>query len=44
MQRKEQEWDSVIEEYIKSNMWIFERARRCATVEHYDALGEIVQA
>ena len=44
MQEKEQEWDRVIEEYIKSNMWMFERARRCATVEHYDALGEIVQA
>ena len=44
MQEERQEWDSIIEEYIKANMWMFERVRKCATVVHYDALGETVQA
>ena len=39
MQKEEQEWSSIIEEYIKSNKWMFERVRRCTTSEHYDALG-----
>lgn len=43
MQKREQKWNSVIEEYIKLNMWMFERVRRCATSEHYDALGRIGQ-
>ena len=42
MQEERQEWNSLIEEYIKSNRWTFERVRkRCTTEEHYDALGRI---
>ena len=41
MQEKRQEWSSLIEEYIKSNKWTFERVRRCATEQYYDALGKI---
>ena len=40
MQEKEGKWEDVINQYIKDNMWTFERVRKCATVEHYDALGE----
>ena len=43
MEAEEQEWSNVIEEYIKSNRWMFERVRRCTTSEHYDALGETRQ-
>jgi hypothetical protein len=41
MQGKETEWENTINQYIKNNMWIFERVGRCATEEHYDALGAI---
>lgn len=43
MQEEKQEWDSIVEKYTKSNLWIFERVRRCATVEHYETLGGTVQ-
>lgn len=39
MQEERQEWNSIIEEYIKSNLWMCEKVRRCATEEHYDTLG-----
>ena len=39
MQGEKQEWNNAIEKHIKSNLWTFERVRRCATVYHYDALG-----
>lgn len=41
MQEERQGWNSVIEEYIKSNLWTFKRVRKYTTVEHYDALGGI---
>lgn len=41
MQEKRQEWSSLIEEYIKSNKWTFERVRRCTTKQYYDALGKV---
>ena len=41
MQGKRQEWDSIIERYVQSNIWTFERVRRCTTSEHFDALGGI---
>lgn len=39
MQGKEQEWNSIIEGYIQSNYYLFERVRRCTTLELYDSLG-----
>lgn len=39
MQEKEIEWENTINQYIRDNMWMFQRMRRCATEEHYDALG-----
>lgn len=44
MQEEKQEWNSITEEYIKSNLWTFKRVRKCTTEEHYDALGAIGQA
>lgn len=41
MQEKRQEWDSIVEKYIKSNIWVFEKVRRCRTEHHYDALDRI---
>lgn len=41
MQEEKQEWNSIIEGYIKSNRWTFERVRRCTTEEHYDALSSV---
>ena len=38
------EWDNMVDQYIKGNIWTFERVRRCATVEHYDTLGGAEQA
>lgn len=44
MQEKGIEWENVVNQYVKDNMWAFLRVRRCATGEHYDALGAIGQA
>lgn len=44
MQEERRKWDSIIEEYIKSNLWTFERVRRSTTEEHYDALGSVKRA
>ena len=41
MQEKRQEWSSLIEEYIKSNKWTFERVRKCTTEQYYNALGKV---
>lgn len=40
-QEKDRKWEDIINQYVKDNMWIFEQMRRCTTVEHYDALGEV---
>lgn len=44
MQEKKIKWENDINQYIKDNMWAFQRVRRCTTREHYDALGAIGQA
>lgn len=44
MQEKGIEWENVVNQYVKDNMWAFLRVRRCTTGEHYDALGAIGQA
>ena len=44
MQKKETEWENTINQYIKNNMWTFQRVRKCTTSELYDALGAIGQA
>nr|DAF82400.1 MAG TPA: Replication associated protein [Microviridae sp.] len=44
MQEKKQEWEDIINQYIKDNVWAFKRVRRCTTSEHYNALGAIGQA
>lgn len=44
MQENEKGWGNMISQYIKDNMWAFLRVRRCATAEHYDALGITEQA
>ena len=41
MQEKRQEWDNLIEEYMKSNIWMFEKVRKCTTKQHFEALGRI---
>lgn len=35
MQEEKQEWNSIIEKNIKSNLWAFKRVRRCATLEAF---------
>lgn len=44
MQEKKQEWEDIVNQYIKDNMWTFKRVRKCATSEHCDALGAFGQA
>lgn len=44
MQENKIEWSDLIDQYIKDNIWVFERVRRCTSVERYDALGEVGQA
>lgn len=44
MQEKDKKWEDTINQYIKNNIWTFERVRRCTTSEHYDALGAFGQA
>lgn len=39
MQEKRHKLDSSIEKYIKSNLWLFERVRKCTTKQHYDAFN-----
>lgn len=39
MQEKEEKLDNRISQYIKNNMWAFQRMRECTTEELYDALG-----
>lgn len=39
MQKEKQEWNTLIEEYIQSTYWTFERVRKCTTSELVDALG-----
>ena len=43
MQENKTEWSDFIDQYIKENIWAFERVRRCMSVEHYEALSEIEQ-
>lgn len=38
MQKEKQEWNKLIEKYIQSNYWTFERVRECTTEGYYDAL------
>ena len=44
MQEKEIKWENTVNQYIKDSIWTFQKVRRCATEEHYDALGTIGQA
>ena len=44
MQKEKQEWNKLIEKYIQSNYWTFERVRECTTEGCYDALGIMGQA
>lgn len=44
MQEKKQEWEDIINQCIKDNMWTFKRVRRRTTSEHCDALGVFGQA
>ena len=44
MQEKKQEWDCIINQYIKDNIWTFKRVRKCTTSEHYDALNAFERA
>lgn len=43
-QEKKQEWEDIINQYIKDNIWTFKRVRRYTTSEHYEALGAFEQA
>ena len=44
MQEEKQEWEDIINQYIKDNIWTFKRVRRCTTSEHCDSLGAFGQA
>lgn len=44
MQEKKIKWENTINQYIKNNIWAFQKVRRCTTREHYDTLGAIGQA
>lgn len=44
MQEKKQEWEDIINQCIKDNIWTFKRVRRCTTSEYCDALGVLGQA
>ena len=44
MEEKEKKWEDTINQYIKDNIWTFKQMRKCATSEHYDALGAFGQA
>ena len=44
MQKEGEIWEDIIDQYIKDNIWTFMKVRRCATSEHYDALGAFEQA
>ena len=44
MQEKKQEWEDIINQHIKDNIWTFKRVRRCTTSEHYDSLSSFGQA
>lgn len=39
MQETRHEWDRLIEEHLKENLYMYDRIHECATVELYDALG-----
>ena len=41
MQKETEEWENIINQYIKNNMWTFQRVRKYTTSEYYDALVEI---
>ena len=44
IQENKEKWNNIVDRYIKENIWTFERVRRCATGEHYEALGGAEQA
>lgn len=44
MQKTNQEWDKLIEENLKRNLYMYDRINRCTASELYDALGEMGQA
>lgn len=44
MQEKKIEWENTVNQYIRDNMWTFQRVRKCATKELYDAFGIMGQA
>lgn len=44
MQEIKIKWENTINQYIKNNIWAFQKVRRCTTREHYDTLGAIGQA
>lgn len=39
MQEKETEWENTVNQYIRDNMWAFQRVRKCTTEELYDTFG-----
>ena len=41
MQKETEEWENIINQYIKNNIWTFQRVRKSTTSEYYDALVEI---
>ena len=43
MQEKKQEWENIINQYIKNNMWTFKRVRKCTTSEYCDTLSAFGQ-
>ena len=44
MGKENSEWDNIIEKNLRETLWQHERLMRCATREHYDALGAIGRA
>lgn len=44
MERKRHEWDDIIEEHLKENLWKYEQLRECTTEELYDTFGIMGQA
>ena len=41
MQKETEEWENIINQHIKNNMWTFQRVRKYTTSEYYDTLVEI---
>lgn len=44
MERKRHEWDDIIEQHLKENLWKYEQLRECSTEELYDTFGVMGQA